>query len=203
MAFLCCHLTLFYFLLVKGFCRRIYKSENVHDYLKWMLWYILKKYFKIQWYYSSNIIYYKEIIQSLLSAGRKRLASQFNFTYSHIDALMTYCPLITQTLRIIPVRCIPLNLRSKTRRRATLLPPYWICSCLSVGTVNFAYSLYYKRDCLNFHITNFPFLKSKSPAYGLYISQLIRYARACFSYESFILRAVRLFNRFLGQGYVK
>ena len=56
---------------------------------------------------------------------------------SHIDTSTTFCPLITQTLRIISVRCIPLSLRSKTRRRATLLLPTWICSCQSVGTVNF------------------------------------------------------------------
>ena len=45
-------------------------------------------------------------------------------------------PLITLTLKIISVRCIPLNLRSKTRRRATLLLPTWIYSCQSVETVN-------------------------------------------------------------------
>ena len=32
---------------------------------------------------------------------------------------------------------------------------------------------------------------------------LIRYARACSSYECFILRAMRLSNKLLGQGYVK
>ena len=40
-------------------------------------------------------------------------------------------------------------------------------------------SLYDKRDDFNFHITNFPFLSSNipsSPAYGVFISQLIRYA---------------------------
>ena len=42
-----------------------------------------------------------------------------------------------------------------------------------------------------------------SPAYGVFISQLIRYARACSSYECFILRAMRLSNKLLGQGYVK
>ena len=58
--------------------------------------------------------------------------------YLHLlDTSTTFCPLITQTLRIISVRCIPLSLRSKTRRRATLLLPTWICSCQSVGTVNF------------------------------------------------------------------
>ena len=42
-----------------------------------------------------------------------------------------------------------------------------------------------------------------SPAFGVFISQLIRYARACFSYGCFILRATRLSNKLLEQGYVK
>ena len=42
-----------------------------------------------------------------------------------------------------------------------------------------------------------------SPAYGVFISQLIRYASACSPYECFILRAFRLSNKLLGQGYVK
>ena len=66
-------------------------------------------------------------------------------------------------------------------------------------------SLYDKRDDFNFHITNFPFLSShipSSPAYGVFISQLIRYARACSSYECFILRAARLSSELLRQGYV-
>ena len=57
-----------------------------------------------------------------------------------------------------------------------------------------------KRDDFNFHITNFTFLSSNiptSPAYGVFISQLIRYARAYFSYGCFILRATRLSNKLL------
>ena len=64
-------------------------------------------------------------------------------------------------------------------------------------------SLYDKRDDFNFHITNFPFLSSNipsSPAYGVFISQLIRYARACSSYECFILRPAQLSTKLLGQG---
>ena len=67
-------------------------------------------------------------------------------------------------------------------------------------------SIYDKRDDFNFHITNFPFLSSNipsSPAYGVFISQLIRYARACSLYGCFILRATRLSNKLLEQGYVK
>ena len=66
-------------------------------------------------------------------------------------------------------------------------------------------SLHDKRDDFNFHITNFPFLSSNipsSPAYGVFISKLILYARACSSYECFILREVRLSCKLLGQGYV-
>ena len=67
-------------------------------------------------------------------------------------------------------------------------------------------SLYDKRDDFNVHITNFPFLRSNipfSPAYGVIISQLIRYARACSPYECFILMAMRLSIKLFGQGYVK
>ena len=54
--------------------------------------------------------------------------------------------------------------------------------------------------------TTFPFLSSNiptSPACGVFISQLIRYARACSSYGCFILRATRLSNKLLEQGYVE
>ena len=67
-------------------------------------------------------------------------------------------------------------------------------------------SLYNNHDDFNFHITNFPFLSSNitsSPVYGVVISQHIRYARASCSYECFILGAVRLSNKLLGQGYAK
>ena len=77
--------------------------------------------------------YEAEFIQSLLSTGKKKLPSQFNFRY--IDDVLS---IKTQTLRIIWVKCIPLSLRSKTRRRATPLLPTWIYSCRSRVTVSCA-----------------------------------------------------------------
>ena len=53
-------------------------------------------------------------------------------------------------------------------------------------------------DDVNFHITSFPFLSSNIPsllAYGVFISQIIRYARACSSYECCILRVRRLSSK--------
>ena len=47
-----------------------------------------------------------------------------------------------------------------------------------------------QRDDFNFNIVNFPFLSSnipQSPAYGVYVSLLIRYARASSAYSDFLL----------------
>ena len=49
-------------------------------------------------------------------------------------------------------------------------------------------SIYDKQNEFNFNISKFPFLSSNIsplPAYGVFISNLIRYARACSSYECF------------------
>ena len=48
--------------------------------------------------------------------------------------------------------------------------------------------IYDKRDVFNFEIFNFPFLDGdvpRSPSYGVYISQLIRYARVCSHVDDF------------------
>ena len=100
-----------------------------------------------------------------------------------------------------------LKSRSKTRERATHLLLTWIYFCRSGGGGDQLHtSIYDKRDDFNFHITNFPFLSGNiptSPAYGIFISQLMRYALACSSYGCFILRATRLSNKMFEQKYVK
>jgi hypothetical protein len=55
--------------------------------------------------------------------------------------------------------------------------------------------IYDKRDDFNFKIINFPNMCSNipaSPAYGVYISQLIRYARASSNYSDFLKRHLYL-----------
>jgi hypothetical protein len=52
-------------------------------------------------------------------------------------------------------------------------------------------TLHDKCDDFDFAIVNFPFLCSNIPllsSYGVYISKLIRYARAYFAYENFSKR---------------
>jgi hypothetical protein len=54
--------------------------------------------------------------------------------------------------------------------------------------------LYDKRDDINFSIVNFPYVCSNipsSPAYGVNMSQLIRYTRACSTYNQFLISVFR------------
>ena len=65
----------------------------------------------------------------------------------------------------------------------------------------------YGRDKLNtyyFPIVNFPFICSNipaAPAFGVYISQMIRYSRACGSYQDFVDRRLLLTRKLLRKCY--
>ena len=64
--------------------------------------------------------------------------------------------------------------------------------------------IYDKRDDLNFEIVNFPFLDGYVPRcsfYGVYISQLIRFARVCSNNDDFNNRNLFLTAKLLKQGY--
>ena len=55
-----------------------------------------------------------------------------------------------------------------------------------------------------FHIVDFPFISSNipsAPAYGVFASQLIRYACCCSNYNDFLSRHRALVTRLLSQGY--
>ena len=64
--------------------------------------------------------------------------------------------------------------------------------------------IYDKRDNFNFPIINFPFLISNipsAPSYGIYISQLIRYCRACSHYADVVYMSVLLTQKLFQQSY--
>ena len=64
--------------------------------------------------------------------------------------------------------------------------------------------IYDKRDDFNFPIVNFPYLCNNTPvapAYGVYVSQLIRYSRASSKYVDCVERGILLSQKLLRQGY--
>ena len=65
--------------------------------------------------------------------------------------------------------------------------------------------IYDKRDDFDFDIVNFPFLDGDvqhRPAYGVYISQLIRFARVCSPVDDLNTRNKCLTAKLLKQGYL-
>ena len=64
--------------------------------------------------------------------------------------------------------------------------------------------IYEKRDDFNFEIVNFRLLDGGVPrslSYGVYISQLIRFARMCSNVDDFNNRNLILTAKLLKQGY--
>ena len=62
----------------------------------------------------------------------------------------------------------------------------------------FHISVYDKREDFNFRIVNFPFMDSNiptTPVYGVYVSQLVRYARICTAKADFMHRLRSLSSR--------
>ena len=150
-----------------------------------------------------NVFFYSyeaEFIQSLLSAGRKQLASRYNFTYSYIDDVLSINnPKFENYFG--QMYLVELDFKNTTESNTSASD---LDLLLLIGQLHT--SIYDKRDDFNLYITKFPFLGSNildSPAYGVFILQIIRYARACSSCECFILRAARLSNKLIEQGYVK
>ena len=71
-------------------------------------------------------------------------------------------------------------------------------------TTPFRISSYDKRDDFAFPIVSFPHMDNNipaNPAYGVYISQLVRYARICTSKVDFINRLRGLSLRLRQQGF--
>ena len=63
-------------------------------------------------------------------------------------------------------------------------------------------SIFDKRDAFDFPIVNFPTLTGNIPiksTYGVFICEIVRYARACTHFEDFKLRTLILVNKLKSQ----
>ena len=131
------------------------------------------------------------------------LARQFNLSYHYIDDLISFNNKRFKDPKFIS-DIYPKELTISEATESTS-----IASCLDLLFIqdksnNVTTKLYDKRDAFSFHIVNFPFMSSNipsTPAYGLYASQLIRYARCCLNYSDFLLRQKALVTRLLSQCY--
>ena len=101
---------------------------------------------------------------------------------------------------------IHVNLIIKDTTESSISASYLDCY-LNVDNGKLITRLYDKRDDFNFPIANFPFINilnsniPSAPAYVVYASQLVCYARACCNYEDFVDRGKLLTSKLLSQGY--
>jgi hypothetical protein len=139
--------------------------------------------------------YEVDFIQGLLKRNEKKLALSFNFTFRYIDDVLS---LNNSRLDDFVHWVYPIELEMKDTSYLDL--QFEIDDEGRLGRKH-----YDKRDDLNFPIVNFPFVCGNIPAahaYGVYLSQMIRYSRACGSYQDFLERGLLLTMKLLNQGFL-
>jgi hypothetical protein len=146
--------------------------------------------------------YEVDFIQGLLKKNEKKLARSFNFTFRYIDDVLSlnnsrFCDFVD--------RIYPIELEIKDITDTDTSASYLDLHLETDSEGRLRTKLYDKRDDFNFPIVNLPFICSNipaAPAYGVYISQLIRYSRACGSYHDFLDRGLLLTRKLLNQEFL-
>ena len=146
-------------------------------------------------------LYYYEadFMQELLRKKDKKLAISFNSTFRYIDDVLS---LNNSKFGDYVERIYPIELEIKDTTDTVKSASYLDLHLEIDNEGRLKTKLYDKRDDFSFPIVNFPFLSSNipaAPAYGVYISQLIRYSRACISYHDFLDRGLLLTRKLLNQ----
>ena len=146
--------------------------------------------------------YNAEFIQSLLSTGKKQLASQFKFTYRDIDDVLS---INNPNFENYLGQLYPPELEIKHTTESNTSASY-LGLLLSIRRdgQRLRYSRLRQAWRFKFQYYKFSVPEQQHSIFTLLwclISQLIRYARACSSYYYFILRAMQLSMKLLGQGF--
>ena len=146
--------------------------------------------------------YEADFIDRLLKNKDKKIASSFNLSFRYIDYVLS----LNNAKFWDYVQVIyPKELEIKDTTDKLSFSSYLDLRLEIDNRGRLSTKLYDKRDDFTFPIVNFPFLCGNipaAPAYGVYISQLIRYSRACDVYHDFLSRDRLLTNKLLTQGFV-
>ena len=145
--------------------------------------------------------YEAEFIQNLVKQKKVSVAKTFNLTSRYIDDVIS---LNNSKFSDYLSMIYPPELEIKETTESASSASYLDIFLEFDSNGHLSTRLYDKRDDFDFTIINFPHLDSNiplSPSYGVYISQLIRYARACTSYGDFVERHSRLSCKLVNQGY--
>ena len=126
--------------------------------------------------------------------------NKFNVCFRYIDDLL--CINNHQSMDDVMTDIYPKEL-SLTSDNA-VLQCHYLDLDLEIRNNKIHSKLFDKRDAFGFKIINFPDLSGNIPckqSYGVFASQLIRYARGCMSVSDFIYRSKILVNKLKRQGF--
>ena len=129
-----------------------------------------------------------------------KLISIFNDNSRYIDDILTIDnPQFLDYVDLIYPQELKLNKANNDSKYCPFLDLTIIIDSGKIKT-----KIYDKRDDFDFTITNFPFLDGDvplAPSYGVYISQLVRFARVCSTLDDFNERNLTITSKLLQQGY--
>ena len=123
--------------------------------------------------------YENEFLDKLIKEGKDSLLESSIY---HIVTSMTLSLLIIKDFKEFISHIYPKELTISETTESTSVASYLDLLFIRDNNNNITTKLYEKRDMFGFHIVNFPFMSSNipsAPAYGVYASQLIRYAHCC------------------------
>ena len=144
--------------------------------------------------------YERDFMLNLDKNSQADVITAFNNTSRYLDDILNLDnPFFDSLISSIYPNELKLNKANNSDTSAAFLD-----LDLSIDNGKISSKIYDKRDDFNFDIVNFPFLDGdvpRSTSYGVYISQLIRFARACSSVEDFNRRNQIITEKLLKQGY--
>ena len=144
--------------------------------------------------------YERDFMKDLSSDNQANVIKAFNSTSRYLDDLLNIDnPYFEGMVNQIYPPELQLNKAYTADTEAPFLDLH-----LSISNGFVSSKIYDKRDDFDFDIVNFPFLDGdvpRRPPYGVYISQLIRFARVCSHVDDFNTRNKCLTAKLLKQGY--
>ena len=144
--------------------------------------------------------YENEFLDKLIKEGKRKLVRRFNLSYRYIDDLISFNK---KRFKEFISDIYPKEFTISETTESTSIASYLDLLFVRDKRNNITTKLYDKHDTFGFHIVNFPFMSSNipsAPAYGVYASQLIHYARCCSNYKDFLLHHRAPGTRLLSQG---
>ena len=142
-----------------------------------------------------------EFSDKLIKEGKGKLARKFNLSYRYIDDLISFN---NKGFNEFISDIYPKELTISETTESTSVVSYLDLLFTRDENNNINAKLCDRRDAFGFDIVKFPFMPSNipsAPAYGVYASQLIHYARCCLNYSDFLSRYRTLVTRLFSQGY--